>query len=213
MYDLPHFKAADNQEVIDFMKAHPFVFLCGSDANGKPAATQVPVLLEERDGLLYLQGHVMRKQSHTTAFQQNPQVLAVFSGAHTYVSASWYTNKQGGSTWNYQNVQAAGTLTFLDDAGLHDLLTRLTLHFEGPDSPSLVKDMSDAYMTSMKKAIVAFEIEVKTVDHVFKLSQNRDRESYKSIIRHLSEGDADAKQVAEIMAGRQEKVSGNNKLP
>ena len=108
MYDLPHFKAADNQEVFDFMQAHPFIFLCGSDARGKPAATQVPVLLEQREGVLYLRGHVMRKQSHTEAFQQNPQVLAVFSGAHTYVSASWYRNKQGGSTWNYQNVQAAG---------------------------------------------------------------------------------------------------------
>ncbi len=213
MYDLPHFKASGQQEVFDFMKAHPFVFLCGSDAAGKPAATQVPVLMEERNGILYLLGHVMRKQTHTEAFMQNPQVLAVFSGAHTYVSASWYTNKQSGSTWNYQNVQAAGILTFLGEEELHDLLTRLTLHFEGPASPSLVKDMSEAYMSSMKKAIVAFEIEVKTIGHVFKMSQNRDRESYQNIVKKLSEGDAEARQVAAIMEGNEDKLKGNNKLP
>jgi transcriptional regulator len=137
----------------------------------------------------------------------------VFSGAHTYVSASWYTNKQGGSTWNYRNVQAAGILRFLDESGLRDLLTRLTLHFEGPDSPSLVKDMPESYMSSMMKAIVAFEIEVKSIEHVFKMSQNRDAASYKNIIHELSKGDADAQSVAATMEANQHNLKGNNKLP
>ncbi len=32
MYNIPHFKAKDHQEVLDFMQANPFVTICGVDA-------------------------------------------------------------------------------------------------------------------------------------------------------------------------------------
>ena len=48
-------------------------------------------------------------------FIKNPNALVIFSGAHTYVSASWYENKQIASTWNYQAVQASGTMRFQDE--------------------------------------------------------------------------------------------------
>ena len=85
MYHIPHFKAVDNAEVIAFMKAHPFIILCGISAAGQLVASHIPVLIEERDGKLYLLGHSMKKQDHTLAFQHNPSVMAIFSGAHSYV--------------------------------------------------------------------------------------------------------------------------------
>ncbi len=207
MYNLAHFKAASEQEVVSFMHAHPFITLCGVDSEGKPVATHIPVLLEQRDDKLYIQAHIMRKQDHTLAFEQNPNVLAIFSGAHTYVSASVYSNPQSASTWNYQAVHAKGTLRFLDDAGLHSLLTNITDHFEhNPHSPSLVDKMPDGYVTNMMKAIVAFEIEITSIEHVFKLSQNRDAKSYENIIHHLNQGDSEAKGVASTMADRKGQV-------
>jgi transcriptional regulator len=199
MYNIPYFKAENPGEVIHFMKTHPFAILCGSNKNGVPVATHVPLLLEERENKLFLQGHCMKKQGHTEAFDQNPNVLAIFSGAHTYVSASWYENKQVASTWNYQAVHVNGHLRFLDDAGLHTLLTRLTKTFEGGDSPSLVEHLDPGYLMQMMKAIVAFEIEVTGIEHVFKLSQNRDEHSYKNIITHLRDLDPDAQEIARIM--------------
>ena len=92
-------------------------------------ATQIPLLFEEREDKLFLQGHFMKKQDHTNAFYQNPEVLAVFSGAHTYVSASWYENKQIASTWNYQSVHVTGIFAFLDDAAPARVMTRLTENF------------------------------------------------------------------------------------
>ena len=189
------------------MHAHPFITLCGVDASGKPVATHVPVLLEERDGNLYLQAHIMRKQDHTLAFEQNPNVLAIFTGAHTYVSASWYTNQASASTWNYQAVHARGTLRFLDDSGLHNLLTKLTDTFENnPHSPSLVHKIAEKDVKNMMKAIVAFDIEVTSIEHVFKLSQNRDEKSYENIMQHLAEGDGEAKAVASTMGERKGQV-------
>lgn len=207
MYHVPHFKTADHEEVMAFIQAHPFITLCGCDAAGKPVATHVPVLTEEREGKLFLLAHIMRKQEHTKAFEQNADVLAIFTGAHTYVSASWYQDKQTAATWNYQAVHAKGLLRFLDDTGLHNLLTRLTETFENdPHSPSLVQHMDENYVSSLMKAIIAFEIEVTDIRHVFKLSQNKDEKTYNSVTDHLSYGDADAKIVAEKMQERKHKV-------
>jgi transcriptional regulator len=149
----------------------------------------------------------MRKQDHTIGFEMNPEVLAIFHGAHAYVSASWYDTKQAASTWNYQAVHARGILRFLDDAALYDLLVKLTAHFEkNPDSPAQVKHMSEDYIRSNMKAIIAFEIEVTDLQHVFKLSQNRNKESFDNIAIQLQHGDTDAKKIANEMLQRKEQI-------
>ena len=193
MYDIPYFKAGHSDDVMAFMQAHPFALICGSDINAKPVATQVPLLFVQREEKLFLQGHFMKKQDHTNAFIQNPNALVIFSGAHTYVSASWYENKQIASTWNYQAVHAAGTIRFQNEEFLYRLLTKLTETFERPDSPSLVQKMDPEYVSQMMVAIIAFEIEVNSIRNVFKLSQNRDKKSFENIISKLSEQGEDAR--------------------
>jgi transcriptional regulator len=200
MYDIPYFKAAHPEDILAYMQAHPFAIICGVDAAGRPVATQVPFLFEKKGDKLFLQGHFMKKQDHTNAFFQNPNALVIFSGAHTYVSASWYQNKQTASTWNYQSVQAAGTIRFQDADFLHQLLTKLTETFERPGSPSLVQQMDPAYVEKMMQAIVAFEVEVLSVRHVFKLSQNREEESRENIIAELEKQGGDAREIARAIA-------------
>jgi|SRR5690242_2925830 len=207
MYNLPHFKANNQKEVIDFMHTHPFITLCGCDEKNKPVATHVPVLIEERGERIFFKAHIMRNQKHTKAFEHNKNVLAIFSTAHTYVSASWYSNQKTGSTWNYQSVHAHGILNFKDENFLHHLLTQLTEKFENnPHSPSLVQKLDEDYVSSMMKAIIGFEIEITSIEHVFKLSQNRDEKSYENIIEHLQSGDADAQQVASAMQKNKQNV-------
>jgi transcriptional regulator len=207
MYNIPHFKAADNHEVTAFMHAHPFITLCGCDPHNNPVATHLPVLMEERENKFFLKAHVMRKQKHTVVFEQNPNVLAIFSGAHTYVSASWYGKKDMASTWNYQAVHAKGILHWKDEKFLHEVLVKLTEKFEGnAHSPALVDKMQESYVQDMMRAIIAFEIEITSIEHVFKLSQNRDEKSYENIIRKLQDGDEEAKAVASAMKQRHDTV-------
>ena len=85
MYNLPYFKESDKEVVLQFMREHPFAFLSGVDAEGKPVATQVPVFIDERDGKLFLTGHIMRNTDHHKAFEQNSNVLAVFTGPRIFV--------------------------------------------------------------------------------------------------------------------------------
>jgi transcriptional regulator len=200
MYHVPYFKANENSEVLAFMKAHPFVTICGIDKNNLPVATHIPVLIEEREGKLFLQAHIMRKQDHHLAFEGNSNVLVIFQGANAYVSSSWYHNDDRGSTWNYQAVHAKGQLRFLSEDELLNLLSNLTAHFEkDPDSPSQVKNLTDDYMKSNMKAIIALEIEVTDLQHVFKMSQNRNKKSYHNIVDQLEKGDLASITVAEEM--------------
>lgn len=56
MYDLPYFKESDQGTVLDFIRQHPFAMLIGAGESG-PVATQVPILIDEREGeALFLRG-------------------------------------------------------------------------------------------------------------------------------------------------------------
>jgi transcriptional regulator len=207
MYNLPHYKEPDEKVIIEFVKQHPFAMLMGVDADNKPVATQVPVFIDERNGQLFLTGHIQRKTDHHKAFEQNPNVLAVFTGAHTYVSASWYSNQQTASTWNYRSVHARGLIRFFTDEELYEVLKRTTHHFENNlNSPSLIEKLPQEYVQGLMKGIVGFEVEVKELNHVFKLSQDRDEKSYDSIVGELKKQDGDAKAIAELMEQRKHKV-------
>lgn len=207
MYNLPHFKEKDPSQVSAFMRENPFALLLGADLDKRPVATHVPLLIEERDGKYVLRGHIMKGTDHHKAFESNPQVLAVFNGPHTYISASWYENKQQASTWNYMTVHASGILHFLGEEELVTLLDELTSYFENnPESPSLYSSLDDDYLKRLQKAIVAFEIRVDCVDHVFKLSQNRDLKSYENIMGELEAGDYQAKSIALEMRKRKDQL-------
>ena len=219
MYNLPYFKEQDKETVMQFMLQHPFILLTGCDAENKPVATQVPVFVDERDarpddpvgrGKLFLTGHIMRNTDHHKAFEQNHNVLAVFTGPHTYVSATWYDNPHQASTWNYMSVHVKGTIRFGDGDDLIAILKRLTLHYENKNAASttVFDNLSSAYREPLMKAIVSFEIEVSSFDNVFKLSQNRNKKSYQNIIEKLEQQDGDGKQIAEEMKKRSSQLFG-----
>lgn len=200
MYDISYFKAKDQEEVFEFMEAHPFVTICGVDKNGLPIAAQIPVLIRQENNQIIISGHMMRKQDHTNAFELNPNALVVFTAPSAFVSASWYSSKGRGSTWNYQTVHAIGKMEMKDEQHLFALLTELTAKFEtDPNAASQVKNLDPVYMEQNMRAIVSFEIPVSALKHVFKLSQNRDDISRENIQNELSKGDAACKYMAAAM--------------
>ncbi|MDB5197117.1 MAG: FMN-binding negative transcriptional regulator [Flaviaesturariibacter sp.] len=208
MYNLPYYKEKDQHKVLEFIHQHPFAFMAGCSEDGKPVASQIPVFIEEREGKLYLAGHIMRQTDHHKAFEKNPAVLCIFTGPHTYVSATWYDNPSQASTWNYMSVHVKGTLQFLGEQGLIEVLRKTSLHFEDNNtaSPTSFDNLTADYTSKLMKAIVAFEIEVQEIDTVFKLSQNRDQKSYKNIVEKLQNADADGKAIAAEMKAREESL-------
>lgn len=208
MYSLPYFKESDPSVIINFMRSHPFAFISGVDDHQRPVATQIPVFIDEKDGKLFISGHMMRKTDHHLAFEKNPNVLAVFTGPHSYVSATWYDDPHQASTWNYMSVHAKGLISFGDDEALIEMLKRLTLHYENGDTSSstIFDNLPESYRDQLMKGIVVFEIEIHSIDNVFKLSQNRDEKSYENIIEKLSRGGTDGSLLAEEMKKRKSQL-------
>ncbi|AUP78317.1 FMN-binding negative transcriptional regulator [Flavivirga eckloniae] len=204
MYDLPYHKEQNEQVIREFVLQYPFAFLTGCDSENKPIATQLPVFIEDKGGKKVLRGHIMKNTDHHKAFLHNENVLAVFTGKHTYVSGTWYSNPNTASTWNYMSVHAKGTIKFLDDKALEDVLRMTTLHFEdqNQNSATVFDNLPMEFKRRAMGAIVAFEIEIKEMDTIFKLSQDRDAESYQNIINKLREQDEDGRVIAAEMEKR-----------
>lgn len=204
MYNLPYYKEKDEKVIKEFIDAHPFAFISGCDSENKPVATQIPVFIEEQDGKKILRGHIMKNNDHHIAFVHNPNVLVVFTGHHTYVSATWYSNPHLPSTWNYMSVHAKGVIRFLDDEALLSVLRKTSLHFENYNekSSTALDNLPVEHVQKLMKAIVAFEIEVTEMNHVFKLSQDRDKQSYLNIIEKLKVQDESGRVIASEMEKR-----------
>ncbi len=204
MYNLPYYKEHNEKVIKEFVEQYPFAFLSGCDSENLPVVTQVPVFIENKDGKKVLRGHIMKNTDHHKAFLHNKNVLAVFTGKHTYVSGTWYSNPYTASTWNYMSVHIKGNIRFLEDEELEDVLRVTTLHFEDQNqsSTTIFDNLPLEFKQRVMGAIVGFEIEVKEIDTVFKLSQDRDFESFQNIIKKLNEKDEDARVIAAEMEKR-----------
>lgn len=204
MYKTSHFQEEDRDKLKDFIKENPFALLNGIDTHSKPVATHVPLILESRNDNIYLQGHMMKATDHYRAFKDNNSILAVFSGPHAYISATWYENPNMASTWNYMSVHAKGVIHFMDNKQLILLMKKLTLSFEDSklESPTIYDNLSESYLKRTMNAIVGFEIKVSEIEGVFKLSQDKDKESYDNTITELKKGNYSSKALAEEMEKR-----------
>jgi transcriptional regulator len=204
MYSFPYFKEKDKQIVLNFIEENPFAFMTGSFLSGSQVATQIPILFEERNGELFLQGHIMQNTDHYRAFVENPSILIVFSGPSAYVSASWYSNPQIGSTWNYMSVHINGKVSFMSSTELVQFMKKFTLKFEKGNRESLtIYDiLPEKFLSKMMPAIVGFEIRVDKIENVFKLSQNRDEASFLNIVSKLEEQGGDSALIALEMKKR-----------
>lgn len=202
MYKMPYFTESNQQLVLDFMHHHTFITLIAT-SNGKSYATQIPVLLYEKEDGLYLQGHIMRKTDHHLAIENNPEVLILFQGPHCYVSSSWYIEKMG-ATWNYQTVHVRGMVRIMSDEEIIDLLTNLTEKYERVQpAPLYANELPENYMPTHVKAIAGLEVKVTDLYPIFKLSQNRDDTSYRNIVTHLMQNtDTEAHKIANEMIER-----------
>lgn len=202
MYKFDHYTEKDQQKVIDFMKENSFALITGMGEK-YPVATQLPLAIEIKEGKIFLRGHLMRKTDHHLGFEKNNHVMVIFTGAHCFVSASWYTDPSIGSTWNYLTVQAKGKIIFTDAEGTYKAVKETSDKYQGTQGSSAFDNLPKEYIDHMVKAIVGFSIEVESLENTFKLSQNRDKESQQNIIEQLiKRGDENSRKIAKEMIKR-----------
>jgi len=202
MYKFSYFQEADENKVIAFMQANAFAMITGMGED-YPVVTQIPLSVEVKKNGLELKGHLMKNTDHHKAFLKNDRVMVVFTGPHCYVSARWYNDPQTASTWNYMTVQVKGKIIFTDEAGTMEAIEAVTNYYEEPESPAAFKNIPKEYTNKLVKAITGFYIEVDSMDHVFKLSQNKTSDEQQQIIDELmKQEDYNAVAIAAAMKSR-----------
>ena len=184
MYTPEIYKNEDPESIRAFLKENSFGILI-NQTNGKLCATHIPIEIEiNADGKEILQGHISKLNPQAEGFAENDQVLAVFSGPHTYISSSWYDHENV-PTWNYIAVHIYGRIKIVDEEAAIASLKKLVDKYEASsENPVRIEDLSAKTMREAR-GIIAFEIEIEEIQATKKMSQNRDDANYKNIISEL----------------------------
>lgn len=189
MYLPKLYREEDHARIVEFLKANGFPALVSHDGE-KLVATHLPVeIVENADGSLTVLGHMSRANPQWKSFGEQ-EVLLIFQGAHTYISPRWY-NHVNVPTWNYMNVHVYGKVRMLEGEELYALLSDLVKKHESTTGYSMEGLPAD-FVEKEIKGVAGFALSVTRIDAAYKLSQNRDDESYTNIVRELEKRSDDA---------------------
>jgi len=200
MYIPNFYKNENTNEIRDFIAANSFGILV-SQTDTKLWATHIPLMLDKNQaGKDVLHGHISKGNPQWKNFAHNTQVLAIFSGAHSYISSSWY-NHENVPTWNYIAVHIYGTIKIIEGEYLLQTLKKLVDKYEAAsEHPVSVDTMSPKFLNKELRGIVGFEIEIDSIEAAYKLSQNRDELNHAHIIAQLQQkGDTQSLNIAHEM--------------
>jgi transcriptional regulator len=190
MYIPKHFAMAETAACHRVIVEHGFGELVTLDDLGLPFANHLPFLIDPARGASgTLMAHVARANPQWRHFASGKPALATFHGPHAYISPAWYATHPAVPTWNYIAVHAYGVPKIVDaPAAVKDILQRLVEVNEAANGTTWrMGGLTEEYLESMMRAIVAFEIPVDRLEGKAKLSQNRDA--------------TDQARVAEALAG------------
>jgi transcriptional regulator len=180
MYTPKFNEVTDRALLIEAMRAWPFAILFGPSATGAPTATHLPLVVHDEGEHGTLEGHFALANPHWKSLAGR-ETLIVFSGPHSYVSPTLYTNLKSVPTWNYIAIHATGTLQLIEDdpsneAANHarkEALLKNLIQVNEPAYADQWNELPITYRISMTSGIVGFRIPITKIEGKFKLSQNR----------------------------------------
>jgi transcriptional regulator len=206
VYLPPAFTETREDVLLGHIERHEFGLLVSHGAAGQ-TASQIPFLIERRDGRLILQGHLARPNPQLTDLDAGGEALAIFLGPHAYISPTWYTAGPAVPTWNYTAVHAYGEVrTIRDPQWLRDMVGRLSERHEArePTPPWRMQELPEAFLAGMLNGIVGLELTVTRLEGKFKLSQNRPAVDRPRIAAALEDrDDSESHAVAALMRERE----------
>jgi transcriptional regulator len=180
MYIPAHFAETRPAALHRIMREHPLGMLVTHGAAGLDAE-HLPFELDTSVGPHgALLAHVARANALWQRCPTGTPVMVVFRGAAAYISPNWYPSKHEAHrqvpTWNYEVVQAHGTLTVHDDERfVRRVVAQLTRRHEATEpKPWKMGDSEPAFINDMLGKIVGIEITITSLVGKVKLSQNRE---------------------------------------
>ena len=188
MFVRPCWEPHTIEEMHRLIEQYPWAMLVNNGDDG-PYATNMPLLLDRsrgRHGTLI--GHIAAANNHARVLQANAHpTLAIFEGPSSYVTGSWYPNRDMPPTYYYTAVHCYGKVQLQSDSELEHWLEFLVKRMES-DFPEgwKMNDIPHAGITRRLPHILGFEIPIHRIEGKFKLGQDEPKKDAMAVAEKLS---------------------------
>jgi transcriptional regulator len=192
MYVPPMYRARSHRQTWAVVTGYPLALLVTNGA-GVPYATHLAAVAADGDGDgdeivgASILGHLNRANPHWSALTDGMSGKLVFSGPNAYISPVVYDPGPAAPTWNFVAVHVVGRLRLITDR--EETLTvvrRTAALLEKAFGGGWDQRPSVDYFRSIVGGVGAFELEVESVDAMFKLSQEKHHDIQRRIASHLT---------------------------
>ena len=140
--------------------------------------SHLPLVYDEGRNSLF--GHFARANDHWKALELPRKTVAIFTGAHAYISPTMYATKPNVPTWAYTVVHAHGVPRLLDNQEATDQIIAMVGYFDPALKETHPETIEREYVSKKARGIVAFEMPIEKLEGKFKVGQNKvdaDRQS------------------------------------
>ncbi|MEQ1305727.1 FMN-binding negative transcriptional regulator [Acinetobacter radioresistens] len=191
MYIPNDFQEVRREEIMNLIKNYPLACIVANTKDGL-IATHVPLIMKTDNTLI---GHIAVNNDMRILVSDDQEVLCIFKGEDAYISANYYPSKfedhKKVPTWNYQVVHIYGNITYFIDnkskLSAVGMLTKISEEKANGNSGWKMSDAPKEYLRDQLKELIVFEINISRIQAQSKLSQNREKRDFDSVIKNLKE--------------------------
>lgn len=197
MYIPPRYRVTDTDKLHSFMAQNSFATLV-TDIT-EIAASHLPLLVDKNIGQLI--GHMANANDQWQGIDGEP-CLAIFSGSHAYISATWYEGQNVVPTWNYVAVHAYGRIYLeTDKSRVLEIVRQTTDYYESTmPSPWTMDHAETEFIDKIADMIVGFRIEIDRLEGNWKLNQHHSAErKAKTVAALRANGTENHLDIAQLM--------------
>lgn len=179
------------EEALSLIDADPWALLI-NNGQETPFVTATPLLLDRRNDMEMLVGHIARDNPQAASLQNGTRALALFQGPRAYISPSFYPDRNMAPTMYHVLVEVEGTISLQNPDETQIWIEKLTNRYEAknPDRWQMQELPADGIARRIK-AIVGFEILVTAVRGKAKLGQDEPRRDSLAAATKLSASQSD----------------------
>lgn len=218
MHERPLYSDDRTGPVLALLRANPLALVV-TPGEHAPLGTHAPVLFRHgpdgadeetvaADGASLvgstLVGHMNVRNPQWTAMREGDRALVVFQGPHGYVSPTVYGVTPAAPTWDFTAVHVVGTLRpTLDPAEVLEIVRDTARRLEAGFGQGWDQESSVDYFREIAPGVGAFELQVESVQTMFKLSQEKPEPMRRRIVEDFENSEsATHRRVAALMRSR-----------
>jgi len=196
MYRPQKYVKDDKKFVFSFVNENPFATVV---MNGtRLMATHLPVLAQGDENNWTLYTHLANHNEQAKLIRDGAEALVIFHGPHSYISSSWYKEKDI-STWDYTAVHVNAKIRLQSREELEASLEKLVRYFEkDQQDPLYYKEIPEKMLDDHLPLITGFWLEPFKVEGLAKLHQSYPEHDVKAVSEKLeNSGDSIKQKLAQ----------------